>query len=85
MVDLVQTSFREGQLAEESMLQAVVLIPKGDKYYRGIGLVEVMWKVVAEILNCRIIASIAFHDFLQIFGRVAAQVPPPSRPSYFSS
>ena len=51
MVDLVQTSFREGQLAEESMLQAVVLIPKGDKCHRGIVIVEVMWKVVAEILN----------------------------------
>ena len=31
--------------------EAVVLIPKGKKYYRGIGLMELMWKVVADILN----------------------------------
>ena len=26
-----------------------------------------MWKVVAAILNCRLIASITFHVFLYIF------------------
>ena len=45
----------------------MVLIPKGKKEYREIGLVEVMWKVVAAILNCRLTASIAFHDFLHGF------------------
>ena len=49
LVDLIQTAFWEGDLAEEAMWQAVVLIPKGKKDYRGIGLVEVMWKVVAAI------------------------------------
>ena len=52
MVELVQTTFWEGELADESTWQAVVLIPKGEMDYRGIGLVEVMWKVVAVILNC---------------------------------
>ena len=42
VVELVQTSFREGRLAEKATLQAVFLIPKGKKYHRGIGLVEVM-------------------------------------------
>ena len=28
---------------------------------------EVMWKVVAEILNRRLMSSIAFHDFLHGF------------------
>ena len=32
-----------------------------------IDLVELMWKVVAEILNLRITASITFHDFLHGF------------------
>ena len=36
----------------------VVLIPKWKKDYRSIGLVEVMWKVVAAILNRRFTASI---------------------------
>ena len=41
--------FDEGKLAEEATWQALVLIPKGKKDYRGIGLVELMWKVVAAI------------------------------------
>ena len=48
VVDLIHTAFREGRLAEESTWQAVALIPKGGKSYRGIGLMEVMWKLVAE-------------------------------------
>ena len=42
VVDLVQKAFREGRLEEEAMWQALVLIPKGEKEYRGIGLLEVM-------------------------------------------
>ena len=57
-VDLVHTAFRDGDLTEEATWQAVVLIPKGNKDYRGICLMEVMWKVVAEILNRRFTASI---------------------------
>ena len=51
---MIQTDFRDGELTEEATWQAVVLIPKGKGDYRGIGLVEVMWKVVAVILNCRL-------------------------------
>ena len=45
----------------------MVLIPKGRGDYRGIGLVEVMWKVVAVILNRRLTSSITFHDVLHGF------------------
>ena len=67
VVELVQTAFRDGDLAEEVTWQAVVLIPKGKGDYRGIGLVEVMWKVVAVILNRRLTSSITFHDVLHGF------------------
>ena len=63
-VNMVQTEFREGQLAEEAMWQVVVLITKEKKYYCGIGLVKVMRKVVAAILNRQLTDSITFHDFL---------------------
>ena len=66
-VDLFLAPFREGELAEEATWQGVVLIPKGKKDYRGIDLVEVMWKVVAAILNRRFTASITYHDFLHGF------------------
>ena len=39
VVEIIQTAFREGELAEESTWQAVVLIPKGKGDYWGIGLV----------------------------------------------
>ena len=54
-------------MAEEATWQAVVLIPKGKKYYRGIGLVEVVWNVVAEILNRRFTSYITYHDALHGF------------------
>ena len=67
VVDLAQSAFQVGKLAEESMRQAVVLIPKGNTDYQGIVLVEVMWKVVAAILNRRLTSSITYHDFLHGF------------------
>ena len=45
----------------------MVLIPKRTGGYRGIVLVEVMWKVVAVILNRRLTSSITFHDVLHGF------------------
>ena len=45
----------------------MVLIPKGKGDYCGIGLVEVMWKVMVANLNFRLTASITFHDFLHGF------------------
>ena len=66
-MNLVQAAFREGELAEEVTWQVVVLIPKGKKEYRFIGLVEVIWEVVAAILNRRLTASITYHDFLHGF------------------
>ena len=49
VVYLIQTAFQEGKLAEEATWKAMVLIPKGKKGYQVIGLVEVLWKVVAAI------------------------------------
>ena len=39
----------------------------GKKDYRGIGIIEVIWKLVAAIFNLRFTASITFHDFLHGF------------------
>ena len=64
---MAQTAFRDGFLAEEATWQVVVLIPKGKKDYWGIGRVEVVWKVVAAILNRRFTSSITYHDALHGF------------------
>ena len=67
VVEITQTAFREGKLAEEATWQTVVLIPKWKREFRGIGLVEVTWKVVAVILHRRLTAGITFHDALHGF------------------
>ena len=67
VVNITQTAFQEGKLAEEAMWKTVVLIPKGKREYRGIGLVEFTWKVVAVILHRRLTSGIQFHDALHGF------------------
>ena len=42
----------------------MVLITKGGREYHGIGLAEVVWKVVNVILNNHIATSNDFHDVL---------------------
>ena len=54
-------------MAEDSTWQAVFLIPNGDVEYRGIGLVDVVCKVVKVILNRHFTASISVHDILHGF------------------
>ena len=49
------------------MWKSVVLIPKGGNKYHDIGRMEVMWKVVAAILNRWLTASITFHEFFHGF------------------
>ena len=63
-MELVHMAFQDRFLAEEATCQVLVLIPKGVINYCGIGLVEVVWKVVAVNLNHRFTASITYHDFL---------------------
>ena len=45
----------------------MVLILKGGVYYRGIGLVEGIWKAVVIIINCCFTTAITYHDFLHGF------------------
>ena len=81
VVEITQTAFWEGEMAEESTWQTVVLIPKGTKEYRGIGLVEVTWKVVAVILYRRLTTVITFHDALHGFreGRSTGKATPEAK------
>ena len=45
----------------------VVLLPKGNGDYRGIGLLEISWKVIESIINRRIACKVTFHDALHGF------------------
>ena len=68
VVALEQAEFQEGSLAEACTWQTVVLIPKGDgKDFRGIGLVEFVWKATTGIINWRLNSEICYHDNLHGF------------------
>ena len=67
VVEMTQTAFREGKLAEEAAWQTVVMIPKGKGEFRGMGLVEVTWKVMAVILHRRLTTGLQLRDTLHGF------------------
>ena len=45
----------------------VIITKGGGTYFRGIGLVEILWKLVSGIIDLRISSSIQFHDALHGF------------------
>ena len=63
----MQTAFRDRFIKEEATCQAVVLLQKGGGNYRGIGLVEVVWKTATVILIFPFTTSITYHEFLHCF------------------
>ena len=67
VVDLIQTCFREQQVPTQMLWLTVVLLPKGNGDYRGIGLLEISWKVIESIINRRIADKVNFHDALHGF------------------
>ena len=67
VVEMTQTAFRDGKLVEEAAWQTVVLIPKGKGEFRGIGLVEVTWKLMAVVFHRRLATGLQLHDALHGF------------------
>ena len=64
MVSVIKVAFREGYIPEALMWKTMVLIPKGGGEYRGIGLVETIWKVCTSIVNNHFRRFIVIHDVL---------------------
>jgi hypothetical protein len=56
-----------GNLPARMAHATCVLLPKPDGGVRGLGLLEVCWKVIATILTRRLSNSIEFHDVLHGF------------------
>ena len=65
-VELIQLIWEKGEVPPQMMWIIIVLLPKGGGDYRGIGLLEPMWKVV-EILMDHRLQVIEFHDCLHGF------------------
>ena len=67
LVWLVQEVFRTGVLPAGLAWSTMVLLPKGSGGFRGIGLLEIVWKLITSIMNGRIMAEVKFHDALHGF------------------
>ena len=81
VLDIIQSDFREGRITVDYSWKTVVFIPKGNRNFRGIGLVEVILKAVSGVANFLIGAAVDFHNTLHRFrsGR-PCRGPPPSYP-----
>ena len=67
MVRLIQNNFKDGVVPEEVAWSTMILFMKGRGEYWGIGLVEVVWKVCATVVNFRLKMSVMLHDTLHGF------------------
>ena len=43
--------FRDGRLPTECMWKMTFIIPKGSGYFRGIRIVDVLWKTLLGVIN----------------------------------
>jgi hypothetical protein len=62
-IKLMQAIWEQGCVPEQIRWEVIVLLPKGNGDYRGIGLLDPFWKVAEKIMVARF-ASIKFHDCL---------------------
>ncbi len=62
-VELIQAIWERGEIPEQMSWMVVVLLPKGGGNFRGIGLLNLFWKVVEKIMVRRL-GSIEFHACL---------------------
>jgi hypothetical protein len=63
LTKLVQMVWNEGRIPPQLGWVITVLVPKGSGGYRGIGLLEPIWKVVKRVMDHRL-EAIVLHDSL---------------------
>ena len=67
LVTLIQRIWATGAISRQMLWVTVVLIPKGNSGdYRGVGLLEPLWKLIEKILDARL-AGLETHDALHGF------------------
>ena len=64
LVDLVQKEYQDILLSEEAMWKVVAMIPKGGRHFGWTGIIEVLWKTIAAILNRSLGAAIILQEDL---------------------
>ena len=67
LVDLIQHVFHSGNIPTQLCWSYLTLLPKPDGGARGIGLLEVLWKLIEAIIDTRVRAAVTLHDTLHGF------------------
>ena len=63
---MVQTVWKTGTIPQQMLWMVVVLIPKGKDDYRGIGLLDPIWKAIEVVMDNRL-KCLELHDCLHGF------------------
>ena len=66
LVHLIQSIWEKGELPTQLTWVIIILIPKGKGDFRGIGLLEPIWKVMENVIDGRL-QIIQLHDCLHGF------------------
>ena len=67
LANLIQRIWDTGAIPRQMLWVTVVLIPKGNSgNYRGVRLMELLWKLIGKILDARL-AGLETHDALHGF------------------
>ena len=67
LLKLCQHVWETGEIPQQMLLTIAVFIPKGNSgKFQGIGLLEVIWKLLERVLDLRL-SEIELHDFLHGF------------------
>ena len=61
LVNLIQDIFSSEEIPGKMRWETLVLIPKDKEKYRGIGFLDLVWKLIISIINHRIVEKIEFH------------------------
>ncbi len=64
---LVQHIFLKQEIPTELSCQFLELLPKPDSGVRGIGLLEIVWKIVEALIDTRIKFSVHLHEMIHGF------------------
>ena len=67
MLNLIGDIFETGKIPQQMTWETMVIIPKGNKKFRGIGILDTVWKLCSNIINRRRIEEIKYHDSLHGF------------------
>ena len=68
LIKIIQTCFATGTLPKALHISTLVLIPKpNSRDYRGIGLLEILWKLMTAIIDNRLRSTIKFQDEIHGF------------------